>query len=112
MKARTTSVSVGARAPASRTPTVGTAALTALTTRQPPDHALLRHSVSESLAARAPFVVTFATPRFCVSRTCGPIVDVVDAVRRSFEPQGIRFSLSSLLGLYMVWKIIRTPGEL
>jgi hypothetical protein len=26
--------------------------------------------------------VVFATPKFCESRTCGPVVDVVDAVRR------------------------------
>ena len=36
-------------------------------------------------------MVTFATPRFCSSRTCGPVVDVVDHVRRRFEKKGIRF---------------------
>jgi hypothetical protein len=91
VKARPTSPAVGARAIASRTPTLATAPLQALTTSVPPDRALLRYSVAGSLAAHAPFVLTFATPKFCTSRTCGPVVDVVDAVRRRFAHRGIRF---------------------
>ena len=82
---------VGARAPASATPTLGSAPVAALTTARPPDRALVRYSVAGSLAAHRPFVVTFATPRFCTSRVCGPVVDVVDAVRRRFEARGVRF---------------------
>jgi hypothetical protein len=33
----------------------------------------------------------FATPEFCTSRTCGPVVDVVDAVRKRFVGSGVRF---------------------
>jgi hypothetical protein len=75
---------VGARAVPSETPTVASTGgdLAALTTRKPPDRELLQHSVADSLAARKPFVVTFSTPKFCTSRVCGPVVDVVDAVRR------------------------------
>ena len=54
--------------------------LAKLTTRTPPDESLLEHSVADSLAAKVPFVVTFATPKFCSSRTCGPVVDVVEEV--------------------------------
>ena len=36
-------------------------------------------------------MVTFATPKFCTSRTCGPVVDVVDAVRRRFASSPVRF---------------------
>ncbi len=32
-----------------------------------------------------------ATPRYCESRTCGPVVDVVDQVRRRFTGTAIRF---------------------
>ena len=35
--------------------------------------------------------MTFATPRYCESRTCGPVVDVVEHARRRFEGSGIRF---------------------
>ncbi len=93
VKRRTDSLAVGARAPASATPTLasvhGTAAK--LTTRVPPDRALLRYSIAGSLAAHRPFVVTFATPRYCTSRTCGPVVDVVNYVRRRLAARGVRF---------------------
>jgi hypothetical protein len=82
---------VGAKAPDSATPTLGSEPVSALTTDVPPDRDLLRHSVAGSLAAHKPFVVTFATPRFCTSRVCGPVVDVVQAVARRFSASGIRF---------------------
>jgi hypothetical protein len=93
VNAHAESPAVGARAPASRTPTLDTThgRTAPLTTRVPPDRALLRYSVAGSLAARKPFVVTFATPRYCSSRTCGPVVDVVDYVRRRLERRGVRF---------------------
>jgi hypothetical protein len=89
--ARSRSVAVGARAPRSDTPTLATAPARQITTSRPPDLPLLRYSVAQSLAAHAPFVVTFATPKFCTSRTCGPVVDVVEAARRRFAARGIRF---------------------
>jgi hypothetical protein len=82
VRRRSQSVAVGAHAPPSRTPTLGTAPIGRLTTRVPPDRALLRLSVARALATHSPFVVTFATPKFCTSRTCGPVVDVVVYVRR------------------------------
>jgi hypothetical protein len=87
------SPAVGSRAFPSRTPTLATAhgRTAALTTRVPPDRGLLRYSIAESLAAHAPFVVTFATPRWCSSRTCGPVVDVVDAARRRLASSRVRF---------------------
>ena len=91
VRRRTASPSVGAKAYPSRTPTLATAPATRLTTRRPPDRELLRYSVAATLAAHRPFVLTFATPRFCASRTCGPVVDIVDAARKRFARRGIRF---------------------
>jgi hypothetical protein len=91
VSAHSRSVAVGARAPRSDTPTLATAPAAQITTSSPPDLPLLRYSVAESLAAHKPFVVTFATPKFCTSRTCGPVVDVVEAARRQFAARGIRF---------------------
>lgn len=91
VSARSRSVVVGAPAPRSNTPTLATAPAARITTSRPPDLPLLRYSVAESLATHKPFVVTFATPRFCTSRTCGPVVDVVEAARRRFAARGIRF---------------------
>ena len=93
VKARSDSVAVGAKAPRSATPTLASihGPVSQVTTRVPPDRALLRYSIEQSLVAHKPFVVTFATPRYCTSRVCGPVVDVVDYVRRRFEGRGIRF---------------------
>lgn len=93
VKRRPSTPALGQRAIPSRTPTLRSARgnLAALTTASPPDRALLRYSVAESLAARVPFVLAFATPKHCASRTCGPTVDVVDAVRRELEPTDVRF---------------------
>ena len=83
---------VGDRAPASRTPTLATQPdVKLLTTRTPPDTELLRVSVADALRRKEPFVVAFATPKFCSSRTCGPVVDVVDAARKRFAGTPVRF---------------------
>ncbi len=83
---------VGDRAPASRTPTLATTKDVAkLTTRVPPDRELLQVSVADALRRKEPFVVVFATPKFCSSRTCGPVVDVVDAVRKRWAGTAVRF---------------------
>ena len=51
----------------------------------------VRYSVAESLAAHKPFVLVFATPKFCTSRTCGPVVDVVSKVRQELAKTPVRF---------------------
>jgi hypothetical protein len=93
VKRRTASIPVGSKAFPSRTPTLASTHgdVAQLTTRTPPDRPLLQYSVAGSLAARRPFVATFATPRFCESRTCGPVVDVLERVHRQFAHRRIRF---------------------
>ncbi|MEP6892212.1 MAG: hypothetical protein ABI927_00405 [Gaiellaceae bacterium] len=84
---------VGDQAVASRTPTLASTSggLAAVSTSAHPDPRLYRLSVAGALAAHSPFVVTFATPRFCTSRTCGPVVDVVDAVAKKLAATPVRF---------------------
>ena len=84
-------MAVGHRAPASSNPTTATQQAEKITTARPPDTALLRYSVADSLEKGVPFVVVFATPAFCETRTCGPAVEVVEAVRSRYERRGIRF---------------------
>jgi hypothetical protein len=83
----------GDPAPRSDTPTLASVGGDAsqITTRTPPDEILLEHSVAESIRSRIPFVVTFSTPKYCTSRTCGPTVDVVEEVARRFEERDVRF---------------------
>ncbi len=91
VQAKPKAVAIGDRAPASRNPTTATKPAKRITTARPPDTELLRYSVAESLDAGVPFVVAFATPAYCQTRTCGPTVDVVEAVRKRYEDKGIRF---------------------
>lgn len=91
VKENAEAVAIGEPAPRSDNPTTETLPAERITTARPPDTALLRYSVAESLDDRVPFVVAFATPAYCESRTCGPTVDVVEAARRRYERRGIRF---------------------
>jgi hypothetical protein len=91
VKREPVAIGIGDEAPASDTPTTATKPANRITTAKPPDVGLLRYSVKDSVESGKPFVVAFATPAFCQSRTCGPTVDVVDEVRKRFEDRGIRF---------------------
>jgi len=91
VKEKTAAPDVGAQAVPSETPTLRTSTLEQLTTSTKPDRKLYESSVAEALAAKSPFVVVFATPKYCTSRTCGPVVEVVSDVRRKHAEDGIRF---------------------
>jgi len=91
VKKQTVAPDIGAPAPASKTPTLATATLDELTTSKVPDRELYQSSVADALADGVPFVVAFATPQYCASRTCGPTVDVVSTVRRDHADSGVRF---------------------
>jgi len=91
--AKERSPAVGEPAPRSETPTLRSTGgdLAALSTAERPERALLEHSVAESIDDRVPFVVVFATPRFCQSRLCGPVVEIVAQVQRELRASGMRF---------------------
>ena len=91
VKKRTTAPDIGEAAPASETPTLATATLEELSTSREPDPELHRSSIGDAVADGVPFVVVFATPKYCASRTCGPVVEVVSTVRRDQAGSGIRF---------------------
>ena len=44
-------------------------------------------TVAEALASGRPTVVTFATPGYCESRLCSPVVESVKAVQESVQVQ-------------------------
>ena len=84
---------IGDPAPASKTPTLASTGgdLQTLSTAKKPDRELYRSSVAEALKAQVPFVVSFATPLFCQTRACAPVVEVVSAVRKKFTDSDVRF---------------------
>lgn len=74
----------GDPAPLSNTPTVvNTADLRTISSSPEPDPALYQMSVAEAVRAGKPAVISFATPAFCVTATCGPqVADLSDLAAR------------------------------
>ena len=70
-------VAVGDKAPASDTPTLDDVGgdVAKLSTDPAPVAAFYETSIAEALADKRPFVVAFATPKFCVTQQCGPTLD-------------------------------------
>jgi hypothetical protein len=85
------SPAIGSQAFPSKNPTLDDAPAEQITTANPPDTELLRTSVKEALDRHEPFVVVFATPKYCQSRTCGPVVGIVDRVRKRFASTPVKF---------------------
>jgi hypothetical protein len=72
----------GDKAPLIHTPTAGDVGgdLAQITTRIPPD---TQNQVDYADAlGEEPIVLLFATPQFCQSRVCGPVVDVAEQVKQ------------------------------
>jgi hypothetical protein len=78
-------VQVGAKAPASDTPTLADVDgdLAKLSTDEEPVEAFYEQSVADAIAAHEPFVLAFATPKFCTSAQCGPTLDRLKPVAQA-----------------------------
>ena len=75
----------GEKAPASETRTSAQHPdLSVITSDPDPDPAMYELSVSEAVTDGTPAVIVFATPAFCTSATCGPLLDQVKALRPSY----------------------------
>jgi hypothetical protein len=75
---------VGGDAPLIHTPTAREAQgdLSRISTRVPPD-TQNRVDYADALG-KEPIVVLFATPKFCQSRVCGPVVDVAEQAKHEY----------------------------
>jgi YtkA-like len=70
--------SIGEAVPPSDTLTADDAEnLSEISTDDNPDPKFYELSIAEALEEGEPFVVAFATPKFCTSATCGPTLDIV-----------------------------------
>jgi hypothetical protein len=86
VRAASSTPALGARVPASDTPTATTAdGIAAISTDTDPDPDFYRTSVKAALAAGRSFVLVFATPLFCTSRACGPTLDTVKSVAGPYK---------------------------
>ncbi len=73
---------VGDPAPTSDTPTLADVGgdVSRISTDRDPVVAFYETSVTDALAAKEPFVLVFATPKFCTSAQCGPTLDRIKPI--------------------------------
>ncbi len=63
------------------------ASLAELTSDPDPEPGLYAVSIAEALDQNRPLLLTFATPAFCHSRTCAPVLAAVKSVWREFSDE-------------------------
>jgi hypothetical protein len=82
----TPAIRVGEAAPATDNPTAASVngQLAMISSDANPDPAFYKTSVKAALAAHEPFVLVFATPKFCVSAQCGPTLDRIKPLAAQF----------------------------
>ena len=77
---------LGDPAPLSKTPTADTVEnLRTISSSPEPDPALYQVSIAEAVESGKPTVISFATPAFCVSATCGPQVSDISELAREYQ---------------------------
>jgi hypothetical protein len=80
-----TTPQLGEIVPAVDTPTADDVArLSEISTDKDPSPRFYQRSIADAVRARDPFVVVFATPKFCQSATCGPMLKIVRKVAPEF----------------------------
>lgn len=78
-------VQPGEEAPPSETRTAADFPdLSVITSDPEPDPAMYEVSVAEAVGGGSPSVIVFATPGFCVSQACGPLLDQTKALRTEY----------------------------
>lgn len=76
-------VAVGEPAPLSESRTLADAPIEDLTSDPTPDETFYESSIATAVAS-GPSVLVFATPAWCTSQSCGPMLDQVQAVKPEF----------------------------
>jgi hypothetical protein len=82
VKPKTQVLRPGDAAPSVKTPTLADVGgdVAKISTDANPVKRFYENSIDASLAAKKPFVVAFATPKFCRTATCGPTLDKIKPI--------------------------------
>jgi hypothetical protein len=118
----TSEPAVGDPAPKSEQATTANAALADIDSTLPPNEGLHNQTIAAALAKGRPVVVAFATPAFCQTQFCGPVVENVlvpvwkqYAARAEFvhiEPYDLKRAREGALAPTPVtdeWKLLSEP---
>jgi hypothetical protein len=80
-----TTPAIGAPAPVSKTLTSADVKdLSVISTDPHPDPSFYELSIDDALKLERPFVVVFATPKFCTSQVCAPTLNIVKKASKGF----------------------------
>src|SRR5829696_5949000 len=106
VRERIDTISPGDDAPSVDTPTLADVGgdLARISSDPKPEKRFYETSVADALVAKKPFVLAFATPKFCVSTVCGPTLDKLKPVAGAHpdltfinvEPYELEFSNGGL----------------
>lgn len=111
-------VALGAAAPRSRNLIASDVTdLRQIDTSQPPDPRLHHVRIADAIAQGKPQVLVFATPQFCHSRMCGPVLEIVRRLlpvyggRVVFTHQEIwqDFAARQLFPTVQEWQLLSEP---
>jgi hypothetical protein len=80
---------VGEAAPEAPTPTLRDHAIEDLTTDRRPDARFYQMTLGEALDSGRPTVLVFSTPAYCLTATCGPLLDTVKELAPGYP--GVNF---------------------
>lgn len=80
----TFSPGVGEPAPASDSPTSATNAIEDISTDNEPDPRFYEMTVAEAVTSGQPSVIVFATPQFCQTSACGPMLEDVKTIAAGY----------------------------
>ena len=79
-------------------------------TSQKPDPRLHQVRIADAIAQRKPQLIVFATPQFCTSRMCGPVVDVVRQLLPEYSKQ-VAFTHQEIWQDFASKKVFSTVEE-
>ncbi len=106
-----TTPAIGSAAPRSRNliaRDVGN--LRQIDTSERPDPRLHQIRIADAIASGKPQLIVFATPQFCTSRMCGPVVDIVRALLPTYSKRVV-FSHQEIWQDFATKKVFATIEE-
>jgi len=102
------SPAIGSQAPASENRTLTTEPdIAKLSSDNDPEPGLYQMTVAEALESGRPTVVTLATPAYCQTKICAPVVDSVEAVYNEYKDQANFIHLE----IYKDFQTLETADE-
>ena len=86
VKSKTSSIEIGSSPPAIQNKTSASVlSLSEITTSTDPDPDLYQLTIADAIKLAKPTVISFSTPAFCTTATCGPQIEVISAVKEHYQ---------------------------